>query len=98
MSSQYSIYVRIVNFFCDIILINLSYLLSFYFLYDDIHTAWKNEVFNTGFIFNMIWLFSSFAMRLYWFSKNPIEDIFRRTWRSVLMHAILFMSFLFLSD
>jgi Undecaprenyl-phosphate glucose phosphotransferase len=37
-------------------------------------------------------------MRLYWFTKNPIEDIFRRTWRSVLMHAILFMSFLFFSN
>src|SRR5215831_13649638 len=97
MSSQYSIYVRAVNFFCDIVLVNLSYFLSFYILYDYIHATWKGEALNTLIMFNMIWLFSSFAMRLHWFAKNSIEDIFRRTWRSVLMHAILFMSFLFLS-
>src|ERR1051326_6011992 len=96
MSSRYSTYVRAINFFCDIILVNVSYLLSWYFLYNQL--TWKNGVLNTLIVFNVIWIFSSFVMRLYWFAKSPVEDIFRRTWRSVLLHAVLFMSFLFFSS
>ena len=96
MPSQRSIYIKGVNFFCDVILVNLSYLLTFYFLYRGAYIG-ANRVLEIPVMFNVIWVFSSFAMRLYWFTKRSTEEIFRRTWRSVLLHAILFMSFLFFS-
>ena len=36
-------------------------------------------------------------MRLYWQANNSVEEIYRRTWKSLLMHYVIFMSFLFFS-
>lgn len=94
---RYSIYLRLVNFLCDIILINGSYILAFRILSAYQHMSWNNGFFHTLTVFNVIWVFSSFAMRLYLQSSYRLEDIYRRTWRSLLMHCILFMSFLFFS-
>jgi Undecaprenyl-phosphate glucose phosphotransferase len=46
--------------------------------------------------FNIIWLCSSFVMRLYTQTTfSVIESFFRRTYRAAIMHFVLFMSFLF---
>lgn len=98
MASLYSIYFRITCFFTDLLIINLSYLFSFYtistFYHEDM--KWNNRYLVGIVAFNLIWLFSSFVMRLYSQRAFSItESFFRRTYRAALMHFVLFMAFLF---
>src|SRR6188508_2560105 len=98
MASLYSIYFRISCFFTDLLIINLSYLFSFYTIATFYHTdmKWNNRYLVGIVAFNLIWLFSSFIMRLYTQRTfNVTESFFRRTYRAALMHFVLFMAFLF---
>ena len=97
MGSRYTFFLGLINFVTDILLINFSYLLSFYLLKDYIPLYWEKGFSEALFAFNLIWLFSSLLMRLYRQDHNEIENVFRRTWRSVLIQCILFMAFLFFS-
>ena len=98
MASLYSIYFRITCFFTDLLIINLSFLFSFYTVATFYHTdmKWNNRYLVGIVAFNLIWLFSSFIMRLYTQRTfNVTESFFRRTYRAALMHFVLFMAFLF---
>ena len=98
MASLYSIYFRITCFFTDLLIINFSYLFSYYsvatFYHEDL--KWNNRYLVGIAAFNIIWLCSSFVMRLYTQTTfSVIESFFRRTYRAAIMHFILFMAFLF---
>lgn len=95
MGSRFAFYSGLINFVTDVLLINFSYLFAFYLLKDYIPLRWENGFNEALFAFNVIWLFSSLLMRLYFQDHNDIEDLFRRTWKSLLIHCILFMAFLF---
>jgi putative colanic acid biosynthesis UDP-glucose lipid carrier transferase len=97
MGSRYNFFLGLVNLLTDILLVNFSYLVSFYLLKDNIPLHWEKGFGEALLVFNLIWLFSSLLMRLYWQEDHTIEDIFRRTWRSLLCQCILFMAFLFFS-
>lgn len=98
MASIYSLYFRITCFFTDLLIINLSYLSSYYLVATFYHPdmKWNNRYLVGITVFNLIWLFSSFVMRLYTQSTLGVTEIFfRRTYRASLLHFILFMAFLF---
>lgn len=98
MGSLFSIFSRISNFFVDLLIINFSYLFSFYmvsaFYKPDL--KWNNRYLVGIVAFNLIWLFSALVVRLYRQKTfNNLESFFRRTYRAALVHFILFMAFLF---
>jgi putative colanic acid biosysnthesis UDP-glucose lipid carrier transferase len=98
MASLYSIYFRITCFITDLLIINFSYLFSFYVVSTFYHPdmKWNNRYLVGIVAFNLIWLFSSFIMRLYAQKTfSVIESFFRHTYRAALAHFVLFMAFLF---
>ncbi|CAN5542682.1 undecaprenyl-phosphate glucose phosphotransferase [soil metagenome] len=98
MASLYSIYFRITCFITDLLIINFSYLFSYYIVATFYHPdmKWNNRYLVGIVAFNLIWLFSSFIMRLYRQSTfSVIESFFRHTYRAALIHFVLFMAFLF---
>jgi len=98
MASLSSIYLRITCFITDLLVINLSYLFSFYVVSTFYHPdmTWNNRYLVSIVAFNLIWLFSSIVMRLYALRTfNITETFFRRTYRAALLHFVLFMAFLF---
>jgi putative colanic acid biosysnthesis UDP-glucose lipid carrier transferase len=98
MAALYSIYFRITCFFTDLLIVNFSYLCSFYAVaaFYQPGLKWNNRYLVGIVAFNLIWLFSSFVMRLYAQTTFAVmEGFFRRSYRAALMHFILFMAFLF---
>ena len=98
MASLFSIYLRITCFVADLLFINFSYLFSYYLVSTVYHPdlTWNNRYLVGVVAFNFIWMFSSLIMRLYQQSSfNVLETFFRRTYRTALMHFVLFMAFLF---
>src|SRR5579875_2044897 len=78
----------------DFILLNICLFISCYFFYGE-KTYYSNNLYFSLFIsLNVIWGFCSFFFRLYnEYTIYKAKDIQRATWRTLILHSILFIGF-----
>lgn len=99
-TTRYLYLLRFILALSDIILINLSFLVGFY-LSDKYGGSILNaEIYTTNVLAcNMIWISCSAIFRLYTDDTiRKLEHIYSSTWRSVALHAIFFLFYIFFSN
>lgn len=98
-NTRYLYLLRFILAFSDVVLINICFFIGFY-LSDKYGSHIPENVYkNNILICNMIWLSCAAMLRLY--SEDTIrklEFIYRRTWRSVALHAVIFIFYLFFTN
>lgn len=98
MGTRYLYLLRFILAFSDLILVNLCLFVSFQITTKI--TGADEDVYRQNIIIcNLIWMLSTGIFRLY--SKDTIHSllpIYRATWRSVALHAFLFLVYLFFSQ
>ena len=99
METRYSYVLRFFLAVTDLILINLCFFLAFYL--SNKYAVPVNEYFyhHNVTICNLIWIIATGIFGLY--SENTIhklEFVYRATWRSVALQALLFMAYLFFTS
>src|SRR5438067_2507767 len=90
---------RIILLLTDFLLVNAAYLLASGIL------LWKNAVYVKDFgfpdflFFNCSWFIVAFLFNLYRYKTlSHIENIFRKTWRTVVVHSIVFFLYAYLIE
>lgn len=98
MQTRYLYLLRFILLIADLALLNLAFLASFYLINHFDNKLSLSLYEHYLFVCNLIWLFSAYMLGLY--SENTIQKvelIYRGTWRSILVHAVLFLTFLVFS-
>jgi len=99
MQTRYLYLLRFVLLVTDIILINVSFLFSFYAIFGVNASPLEGSYKNYLLVCNLIWFFSSNLCGLYRNeSLSQIVSIYRATWRAVALHAVIFVFYLTFSD
>src|SRR5688572_25388977 len=99
MKTRYLYLLRYILVISDLLLFNLSLFVAFH-LSAKIGQYTENPVYDHHIITcNLIWFITTLLFRLYHEETvYKIELIFRATWRSVALHAFVFISYLFFSS
>ena len=93
----YSKYLWLLHFIGDIILINISFFISFYFKFS--HLDLDDRYIFLLLIFNFIWIFTAFALNLYAIKRiTQIESILLNLFRAGLVNVFVLSAILFSLD
>ena len=99
MQTRYLYLLRFILFISDLVLVNICFLLAFQiskkYINQDLSAAlYTGEVINSS----LIWIIAASMVGLYNASSvKNLESIFRGTWRSIVLHGLFFVAFLFFS-
>lgn len=98
MQTRYFYLLRFTLALSDVFLVNICFFLAYY-LSNKYGVAIDQSVYYENIVTcTIIWLLASSFFRLY---AEPtvykVESIYRATWKSVALHSLLFLSFIFLS-
>jgi len=98
MQTRYLFLLRFILPAVDLTMINIVYTLSYVFtIYMGKSINYEGQM-HYLVVCNLLWLISSFLFRLYSeHSTWQLEHIYRATWKTALMHSILFTLYLFFS-
>ncbi|HKG08679.1 MAG TPA: undecaprenyl-phosphate glucose phosphotransferase [Pedobacter sp.] len=98
MQTRYIYLLRYVLLISDVIMLNIVYFASFHITLL-LGKSLAEEIFQQYvLVCNLIWLFNTAIFGLYTFKgEKKLESIYRGTWRSVVLHIMLFAFFLMLA-
>jgi putative colanic acid biosynthesis UDP-glucose lipid carrier transferase len=95
MQTRYLYLLRFIIPFADLLMLNGVFILAYY-AYIKLHPAeigsWESHYL---IVCNLVWLLSSFFFGLHTeHVARRLERIYRNTWRAVMLHIVLFISYL----
>lgn len=97
--TRYLFLLRIILSITDILLLNLAFILSFYFLELFGHLIHPLSYKKYLIIINLIWLVSTSLYKMYHIEMvETIESILRVTWRSLVLNIFIFLIYLTFSQ
>ena len=90
----YSKYFWIVHFSGDLVLINLSYLLSYYYKFNTLHFSDKYIVLLI--FFNLIWILTAFLLKLYALNRiRRLDFVLYNLFKAAVINVLLIIALLF---
>ena len=93
MYKRYSRYIIFFFFIWDIIVLNLSYSVSFILRYGNIDRFWLKDSFTTFFISNLVWVLIVIYTKAYEFLRvEPVERIITKTIQYVIFFIVIMFS------
>jgi Undecaprenyl-phosphate glucose phosphotransferase len=99
MQTRYLYLLRFILGLSDLILINICFFVGFH-LANKFGNPIDDDVYRRNILTcNLIWLLSTSVFRLYGqYTIYKLELIYRATWRSIAVHAFLFLTYLFFTN
>ena len=99
MTHRYSKYRKQINLIGDILFLNVTYFLVYYFSIGEFDSLFRSVYFELQLFFNIAWIISAYFIKVYEIGRvASIERVIRRLLNALALYLILIFAFLGIKD